>query len=71
MTKWAQLLFYQRDANCFFIVQGRCDLGLRARFGIIVAHSRAGYPAGVTAEVRGVIGPALAANKTGLASAMT
>ncbi len=32
-----QLLFYQGDADCFFIVQPRCSLGLQVRFGIIAA----------------------------------
>ncbi|MEN9532269.1 MAG: hypothetical protein RIQ83_1493 [Pseudomonadota bacterium] len=30
-----QLLFYQGDADCFFIVQPRCSLGPQVRFGII------------------------------------
>jgi len=40
MTKGVQLLFYHRDADCFFIVHSRCDLGLRSRFGIIAALSQ-------------------------------
>ncbi|AVP93728.1 hypothetical protein C7N77_11355 [Aeromonas rivipollensis] len=33
-----QLLFYQGDADCFFIAQPRCNLGLGGSFGIIAAH---------------------------------
>jgi hypothetical protein len=33
----AQLLFYQGDADCFFIVQPRCNLGPGRSFGIIAA----------------------------------
>jgi hypothetical protein len=37
MARLVQLLFYQGDADCFFIVQSRCSLGLQVRFGIIAA----------------------------------
>ncbi len=37
MDRLVQLLFYQGDADCFFIAQPRCSLGLQVRFGIIAA----------------------------------
>ncbi len=43
MSNGVQLLFYQTDADCFFIAQplrftGKCDLGPGERFGIIAAR---------------------------------
>ncbi len=37
MDRLVQLLFYQGDADCFFIAQPRCSLGRPRRFGIIAA----------------------------------
>ena len=39
MNSRVQLLFYQGDADCFFIVQQRCNLGPGGSFGIIAATS--------------------------------
>ncbi|PJC93904.1 hypothetical protein CUC44_07050 [Aeromonas lusitana] len=52
MAKWAQLLFYQTDADCFFIVQSRCDLGPRGRFGIIGARSHRAVLGGQAPDAR-------------------
>ncbi|WP_429106103.1 hypothetical protein [Aeromonas allosaccharophila] len=51
MAKLVQLLFYHRDADCFFIAQSGCGLGLTRRFGIIAALS----PRGIMPAIYGVI----------------
>ncbi|OLF20703.1 hypothetical protein BSP75_15745 [Aeromonas sp. YN13HZO-058] len=51
MAKRVQLLFYHRDADCFFIAQPGCGLGLTCRFGIIAALS----PRAIMPAIYGII----------------
>ncbi len=53
MNSRVQLLFYQGDADCFFIVQQRCNLGLGGSFGIIAAHLARCRRSWIRAERRG------------------